>query len=144
MGEHVGEALHHPASCLSVPKQQHVLQAARPWDSLHILFWLFLLTLIQQCPNFTVPFAWPALWIRGWLLAAHRDERHAWNKQLVLGDGKNKGLHFSENNVVERKERSYRKMEVVLGAEIWSQLLLDCLCLCLLLVSAPQESGPGL
>lgn len=57
---------------------------------------------------------------------------------MVLADGKNKGLHFSENNVEERKQRNYRKMEVVLGAEIWSQLLPDCLHLCLL-VSAPQE-----
>lgn len=35
-------------------------------------------------------------------------------------------------------------MEVVLGAEMLSQLLLDCLYFRLLLVSAPKESEPGL
>lgn len=47
---------------------------------------------------------------------------------MVLADGKNKGLHFSKNNVVGRKERKYTKMEVVLGAQMLSQLLPHCLC----------------
>lgn len=32
---------------------------------------------------------------------------HAWNTQLVLADGKNKGLHFPQNNEVGRKERNW-------------------------------------
>lgn len=78
---------------------------------------------------FTCPCPRPALWIEGWLLAAHHDECHAWNTQLVLADGKNKGLHFSQNNEVGRKERNCKKMEVVLGAEMPSPWLPHCLFL---------------
>lgn len=73
------------------------------------------------------------------MLAAHHDERHAWNTQLVLADGKNKGLHFSQNNEVGRKETNCKKMEVVLGAEMPSALLPHCLCSCLPLVPTPEE-----
>lgn len=94
---------------------------------------------------FTFPFPQPALWIGDWLLTAHRDDRHAWNTQLVLADGKNKGLHFPQNNEVGRQERNCTKTEVVLGAERPSQLLPHCLWFCLrLLLPAPGESGPGL
>lgn len=72
------------------------------------------------------------------MLAAHHDERHAWNTQLVLADGKNKGLHFPQNNEVGRKERNCEKMEVVLGAEMPSALLLHCLCFCLPLMPTPE------
>lgn len=60
---------------------------------------------------------------RGWLLTAHRDEHHAWNTQLVPADGKNKDLHLSKDNDAGRKDRDCKKMEVVLGAEMLSQLL---------------------
>lgn len=113
-------------------------------DPLHICFWLFLLTLIQQCPIFHIPIYMACSVNRGWLLTAHRDERHAWNTLLVLADGKNKGLHFPKNNAIGRKERNDKKMEVVLGTEMLSQLLLDCLCVRLLLASPPEESEPGL
>ena len=73
------------------------------------------------------------------MLAAHHDERHAWNTQLVLADGKNKGLHFPQNNEVGRKEGNREKKEVVLGAEMPSALLLHCLCFCLPLVPTPEE-----
>ena len=73
------------------------------------------------------------------MLAAHHDERHAWNTQLVLADGKNKGLHFSQNNEVGRKETNCKKMEVVLGAEMPSALLPNCLCFCLPLMPTPEE-----
>lgn len=109
-------------------------------DPLHICFWLFLLTLIQQCPTFPIPIYMACSVNRGWLLTAHRDERHAWNTLLVLADGKNKGLHFPKNNAIGRKERNDKKMEVVLGTEMLSQLLLDCLCVSTSSSCRPQRS----
>lgn len=114
-------------------------------DSLHICFWLFLLTLIQQCPIFHIPIYMACSVHRGWLLTAHRDKRHAWNTQLVLADGKNKGLHFPKNNVVEggRKETT-RRWRWFLELKCWASCYLTASVSASSSCLPPKESEPGL